>query len=127
MPMTAAILKTDSDVVKTEGPNRYSRDEVTVASGAGVITPGHVLGKVTATGKYVPLAPAASDGSQIAARISLQNANATSADATRVVVLSRLAEVVAQALVWPVGITANQKTAALAQLETAGIVARRGV
>ena len=127
MPLTAAVLKTDSDVVKTEGPNRYSRDEVTIASGAGLITPGHVLGKVTATGKYVPVAPAASDGSQIAARVSLQYANATSADAPRTVVLSRLAEVVGASLVWPVGITTNQKAAALSQLETAGIVARRGV
>lgn len=127
MPLTASVLKTDSDVVKTEGPNRYSRDEVTILSGVGKIIPGTVLGKVTATGKYKVLTPAASDGTEVASRISLQHADATSADAPRMVVLSRMAEVVAQALVWPAGITATQKTAALAQLETAGIVARRGV
>ena len=125
--MDAIQLKTETDVVKTEGPNRYSRDEVTVASGSGEIEIGEVLGKVTATGLYKPLAPAASDGTQTAARISLQNADATAADAVRVVVLSRHAEVVRQALVWPVGITDSQKATALAQLETAGIVARRGV
>lgn len=127
MPLTAHVLKTDSDVVKTEGPNRYSRDEATILSGVGKITAGTVLGKVTASGKYKVLAPGASDGSEVASRIALQSADATSADAPRTVVLARHAEVVAQALVWPVGITNNQKTAALAQLETVGIVARRGV
>lgn len=127
MALTAAVLKTDSDVVKTEGPNRISRDEATIASGAGKIVPGQVLGKITASGKLVPVAPAAADGSQTAAKVSLQYADATSADAARTVVLSRQAEVVAQALVWPVGITTNQKAAAIAQLEAAGIVARRGV
>lgn len=125
--MDTIQLKTETDVVKTEGPNRYSRDEVTIASGSGEIEIGEVLGKVTATGKYKPLAPAATDGTQTAARVSLQNADATAADAVRVVVLSRHAEVVRQALVWPAGITDNQKATALAQLETAGIVARRGV
>ena len=125
--MDAIQLKTETDVVKTEGPNRYSRDEVTIASGSGEIEIGEVLGKVTTTGKYKPLAPAATDGTQNAARISLQNADATAADAVRVVVLSRHAEVVRQALVWPAGITDSQKATALAQLETAGIVARRGV
>ncbi len=127
MPMTAHVLKTDSDVVKTEGPNRLSRDEATIASGAGVITTGTVLGRVTASGKYKPLAPAAVDGTEVASRISLQRADATSADAARTVVLARHAEVVAQALAWPAGITDVQKTAALTQLETVGIVARRGV
>ena len=127
MALTAAVLKTDSDVVKTEGPNRYSRDEITLLSGVGKIVPGQVLGKVTASGKYKLLTPAASDGTEVADVVALQYADSTSADAVRVVVLSRMAEVVAQALVWPVGITNNQKTAALAQLEAAGIVARRGV
>ena len=36
MALTAAVLKTESDVVKTEGPNRYSRDEVTILSGPRV-------------------------------------------------------------------------------------------
>lgn len=127
MALTAAVLKTESDVVKTEGPNRYSRDEVTILTGVGKIVPGAVLGKVTTSGKYKVLTPAASDGTEVASRISLQYADATSADAPRTVVLSRHAEVVAQALVWPVGINGTQKAAALAQLEAAGIVARRGV
>lgn len=120
-------LKTEADVVKTEGPNRYSRDEIIIASGSGVVEVGAVLGKVTASGKYKPLAPGASDGTQVASRISLEKVDATAADVVRVVVLSRHAEVVQQALVWAGGVNDTQKAAALSQLETAGIVARRGV
>lgn len=127
MPLTAVVLKTDSDIVKTEGPNRISRDEVTILTGVGKIVPGQVLGRVTASGKYKLLTPAAADGTEVASKVSLQYADATSADAPRTVVVSRQAEVVAQALVWPAGITATQKAAALLQLENAGIVARRGV
>jgi len=125
--MTPITLKTETDVVKTEGPNRYSRDEIVIASGSGVVQVGAVLGKVTASGKYKPLAPGASDGTQVASRISLEKVDATAADVVRVVVLSRHAEVVQQALVWAGGVNDSQKAAALSQLETAGIVARRGV
>lgn len=125
--MTPINLKTETDVVKTEGPNRYSRDEVVIASGSGVVEVGAVLGRITASGKYKPLAPGASDGSEVASRISLEKVDATSADAPRVVVLSRHAEVVQQALVWAGGVTDGQKATALSQLETVGIVARRGV
>lgn len=119
-------LRTVSDIVKDEGTNTYSRDDDVLASGSGVVKIGTVLGKVTASGKFKPLAPAASDGTQNAAAIILQDANATSADQT-VVNLKRRAQVVLQNLTWPAGITAPQKVAALAALETTGIVARNGV
>ncbi len=125
--MQVQSLKTESDVVKTEGRNRISRDEAVIAIGSGLIEVGAVLGQVTTSRKFKPLTPGANDGSQVAVAVSLQRADATSGDAGRTVVLARHAEVVAQALVWPVGITTNQKAAALAQLETVGIVARRGV
>lgn len=125
--MDTLQLKTATDVVKTEGPNRYSRDESVIASGSGLVEVGTVLGQVTASGKFAPIDPAAADGTEIAKRISLEKVDATAADAPRVVVLSRMAEVVQQALVWPVGITDGQKAAALSQLEAVGIVARNGV
>lgn len=124
--MESFSYKTDSDVVKDEGANRFSRDDDVLASGSGKVACGTVLGRVTATGKFKPFAPAASDGSQTAAAIILQSADATSADVT-VVNLKRRAQVVLQALVWPAGITATQRNAALASLETLGIVARTGV
>ncbi|WP_108459188.1 head decoration protein [Devosia naphthalenivorans] len=124
--METYSYKVDSDVVKDEGKNRFSRDDDTLASGSGVVQCGTVLGMVTASGKFKPLAPAAEDGTQTAAAIILETADATSADQT-VVNLKRRAQVVLQALVWPVGINATQKAAALAALETRGIVARTGV
>ena len=126
MPITTLTLKVDSDVVKTEGPNRISRDEGIIASGAGVVTCGTVLGQVTASGKFVPHAPGASDGSQNAARVILETVDATSAD-VRAVLLARHAEVVLQSLIFAGGINSTQKTAALAALEARGIVARMGV
>jgi len=118
--------KTDADVVKTEGRNRISRDEGVLATGSGILRPGVVLGRITASSKLVPLAPAASDGSQSAAAVLLENVDATSAD-QRVVILARHAEVVLQALEWPAGINATQQAAALAALEAKGVVARMGV
>jgi hypothetical protein len=126
MALETYSYKVDSDVVKDEGKNRFSRDDDTLASGSGVVVCGTVLGLVAATGKFAPLAPGASDGTQNAAAIILQNADATSEDVT-VVNLKRRAQVVLQALVWPVGINATQQAAALAALETRGIVARTGV
>jgi hypothetical protein len=126
MAPTVLSYKTDSDVVKTEGRNRISRDEGDLASGNGVLAPGVVLGQITASGKLTKLAPAAADGSQNAVAILLENVDATIAD-QRVVILARHAEVVSQSLIWPAGITATQQAAALAALEAKGIVARNGV
>lgn len=120
-------FKVDTDIVKDEGKNRFSRDEDILASGSGVVIVGTVLGEVTATpGKFKPLAPAASDGTQKAAAIILHNADATSADAT-IVNLKRRAQVVGPALVWPGAITAEQKAAAIQQLAALGIILRTGV
>lgn len=53
---------------------------ITVASGAGVLARGSVLGKVTASGKYVLATAAANDGSQNPSVILAENVDATSAD-----------------------------------------------
>ncbi|MFF0947910.1 head decoration protein [Rhizobium leguminosarum] len=124
--METFSYKTDADIVKDEGKNRFSRDSDILASGSGIVKIGTVLGKVTATGKFKPLAPAASDGTQLAAAVILQYANATSADVT-VVNLKRRAQVVRQELVWPAGITDAQIKTALDQLAALGIVTRIGV
>lgn len=51
-----------------------------VASGAGVVKRGTVMGVVTATGKYIPSATAAVDGSQTPSGILVDGVDATSAD-----------------------------------------------
>lgn len=114
-----------SDIVKAEAEDAFSRDEDILASGSGIVQAGTVLGKVTASGKFKPLAPGASDGTQIAGAVILQRSDATSADQT-VVNLKRHAQVVSQRLRWPAGINDAQRKAAVDQLKTLGIVARNG-
>lgn len=109
------------DFLLSEANGTYSRENVILDT--GVLDAGTVLGKITASGKYVILAPAAEDGSEDAAAILWSRADASVADAA-VVVIARDAEVKADALIWPAGITAPQKTAAIAQLNALGIVLR---
>ncbi|WP_337054091.1 head decoration protein [Pseudoxanthomonas sp. USHLN014] len=110
------------DFLLSEANGSYSRENEILASGQN-LQAGTVLGAVTASGKYTILAPGASDGSQTAGGILLATTNASAADAA-VVVVERAAEVKADALIWPAGITNAQKTAAIAQLNTLGIVLR---
>ena len=102
----------------------YTRETVTLASGAGKLEPGTVLGKITTGGKFTQLAPAASNGSQNAAAILWGPADATAADAAAVVVLRGPAIVNRNDLIWPTGATEPQITAATAALAALGILLR---
>lgn len=110
------------DFLLSEGNGTISRENEILASGQHLLA-GAVLGQLTVGGKFTALAPAATDGSQTAAAILWDNTDAAAAD-TAVVVIARDAEVKADALVWSAGITANQKTTAIAQLAELGIVLR---
>jgi hypothetical protein len=118
------------DLVKFEEDNYYSRDVVTLASGSNCVL-GTVLGKVTATGVLKQLDPEDAvlevpTGIGVAVGILLQDTNATTAD-TETIMLARHTTVCDKALVWKTGITAQQKTAAIAQLKEKGIIVRKGV
>lgn len=102
----------------------YSRDVITVVSGSGVIVPGTVLGKITASGKYKPATATGTDGAQVASVVSIYGCDATSADAT-VVVSSRATAVNSNLITYGATIDdATKKAAANAQLLAAGIVVR---
>lgn len=89
-----------SDWLKAEShTSGYSREEVTVVSGAGKLVSGTVLGKITASGKYTPVTVAAADGSQNAAGILLDPVDASTADVSAVII-ARDAIVVQQGLVY---------------------------
>ena len=51
------------EFLMTEANGQRSRENITIASGGGIIAPGTVLGKITATGKYLASAVGATDGS----------------------------------------------------------------
>jgi hypothetical protein len=56
-----------------------ARIGITIAQGYN-LTAGTVLGKITASGKYGPYDPTATDGRQTAVGILMENADATNAD-----------------------------------------------
>ncbi len=103
------------DFLKWEEDNLYSREKVTVASGESVSV-GEVVGKVTATGKVVPIDFAAEDGSETAYGIMAAACDASSADTDGVAITHR-ALVDLDSLVWPAGATEEQKQSALAELD----------
>jgi len=96
-------------------------EEIIVASGAGVVYPGTVLGKVTATGKYLPHDPAAGDGSQAAAAILFHKVDATSADATTVATVNGPATINGNDLIYKNGISAANQLAAANALRAKGM------
>ncbi len=103
----------------------YSREVVTFGSGA-VVGSGTVVAKLTASGKFVPLAAVAADpvtGSHIPAGISYNDVDASAADQEDVIT-ARASEVNAAELIWPAGITENAKTTAIAALVALGIIVR---
>jgi opacity protein-like surface antigen len=53
-------------ILSEDDEGRLSRDNVIIASGAGSLQPGTVLGKLTASGKFVPSPATAADGSETA-------------------------------------------------------------
>lgn len=123
MPVLQQNMRRTGHYLVSEANGFRSREVAIVASGSGKLDAGTVLGKVTATGKLKPLAPAASDGTQKAAAVLFEACDAAAADVRRTVT-ARDAEVQAAALVWPAGVTDPQKTAALAELAALGIAAR---
>lgn len=128
-------LRTTAHYLVSEANGYRSRDQVVIAAGAGNLKAGAVLGKLVATGDYVPFDPrdvagegedpptAQTDGRQLATAILYEGVDAT-VTAARRTVTSRDAEVSEGALQWLDGLTFNQKTAALASLAAAGVIAR---
>jgi hypothetical protein len=110
------------EFIVSEGNGTISRETITVLSGE-ILKAGAVLGKVTLSGKYQALDPAAMDGSQAAAAVLYDAVDASAGDADGVGIL-RLAEVHTDELVWPDGITAGEKTTAIGELAALTIIAR---
>lgn len=117
-----------SNVVKHEyaTDHGYCRETgvVNVASETA-LTVGSVLGKVTATGKYIPSDPAAVDGSEVAAAVVLENITVPATTDTDVTLLVRGAAIVtAKGLVFDVAHDATQTATAHSELEALGILVR---
>jgi hypothetical protein len=130
MPSIFSEVNTLADWLKGEqqGPPDHSRDQIIVANGGGAAVTyvtGTVLGKVTATGQFVPWAPAAADGSQNAAAILGPTTTVAAGSTATAWAITRNARVSDTNLTYVGTPTNPQIAAALVSLASAGIIARR--
>lgn len=104
-----------------------SRDAVVIASGSGVIAPGTILGKITASGKFVPSTDAevaGKEGADTASAIALYGCDATSEDVS-ITAITRDAEWNGGTVTYHSSVNSGPKKAAKAdQLRAAGIILR---
>ena len=114
------------EFILSEANGKRSRETVTVTVAADTtLATGSVLGKITATGKYVPYNNAAADGSEVAKAVlynEIKNSGGAPADFDGVI-LNVDAEVRAADLQWN-GQDGAAQTAGLADLLALGIKAR---
>ncbi len=97
----------------------YSRESCILSSGSVLL--GEVIGKFTSTGKYKSLDPAADNGTEVAAGVSLTINDETDG---KIMVMKRQSILKINGLVWPDGITAGEQAIAEEQLESLGILVR---
>ncbi|MBP0492872.1 head decoration protein [Roseomonas indoligenes] len=104
-----------------------SREQVILLNQGGsevVFQGGLVLAKLTATGQYVPYDNVGTDGSEAAAAILWRPVTVPAGGTKRVTVTARLTVVNLSELQWDASVDAAGKTAALADLAPAFIIAR---
>lgn len=111
----------------SEAAGRRSRSIVTIANGAGKLAAGTVLGKVTATGEYVPAPDAevvGKEGAEAAVAILAYGVDATD-QAVEVTAIDRDAEAKLPMLSFDASVDDQTKTdAKVAQLNAVGIRVR---
>ena len=110
MPELSILIASETHLAK----------QITIASGAGELKRGTVLGINTSTYKYKQLDPSATDGTEVARAILVEDVDATDSDVNAqafFVGKYRLSD-----LIWPDGITDEQKNAAILQLQDRGII-----
>lgn len=112
------------EFILSEAEHGRSRDNIVVASGSGVIAPGDVLGKITASGKFKKSTATGTDGGQTAVAVAINGCDATSADQT-IAAIARAAQVKAGELTYDATVDdATKRGAKATQLAAVGIVVR---
>ncbi len=120
MALTEALRP--GEFILSEANGSISREEVTIASGQNLAA-GTVVGKVSASGKYIAYDDDNADGSQTAAGILYAAVDATSAD-KKGVIIARHAEVVTSLLTFVATNDAGDITAGKADLAALQIILR---
>lgn len=97
------------------------RDVATITGIAA--EPGHVLGQITASGKFTTYNPAAGDGSETAVAVLYEPVDATGADQAAII-HRRLTVVQRNMLTWFASATDAQIATGVAELAQQNIIAR---
>ena len=116
-------LPTLGDLLKFEAPQFYSRSAITIAAGQNLAM-GTVLGRKTADDKHQAFDPVATNGAETPVGILLGDIDATLIDREDALLLARHAMVAEKLVLWPAGIDADIKKAAVRHLEEIGILIR---
>lgn len=117
------------DWLKWEEDNLFSRQEITLLAGSGStrdLKTGTVLGKITASGKYIPVVEGASDGSQTPAAILLLDNIVPNGTDLQAAAILRDAIVNRDMVYWPGTYDQTDKDAGIVTLKALGILLREG-
>lgn len=110
------------EFVLSEANGTRSREEIVVTQAGAALSAGQVLGRITASGKYVPRVTTNSNGSEVAAAILYGNLPAATGDVAAVGFV-RDCEVDGNVLTG-YGADATAKAVTKAQLAAVGIIVR---
>jgi hypothetical protein len=121
MTQSFGVTNTDYNTPLWMGSHPAVTMDGTMADGQ-TLSAGTVLGKITASGLLTQLAPGASDGSENAMGILMDNLSASGADEPCIYLAH--GEVSKDQVIWPGGITEAQKTEAVRDLMANNIYAK---
>ena len=121
MPAVDSNVKRSGCYLGQNAALNIVNEEVILASGAGKLDAGTVLGKITASGKYVLHDVALANGAEVAAAILFHPTDATSADKTTVATVNGPATINGNMLTFKAGISDANKKAAIAALRAKGL------
>jgi hypothetical protein len=116
MPNTLTETFAGPVFLLSELPGYQSRDQIVVAAGADLASGTVLGGPIGSTDEYAAYDPDGADGSETVAGVLYEAAAAADA-AVGAVLIARGAEVAADRLVWPDGISDGDKATAIAALE----------
>lgn len=122
MPNVLRSQHRPGEFILSESNNNRSRDNAIVLAG-NVVRSGQPCGKVTASGKIVPLNPAGTNGSEDFYGVPVFDYDATAGDLMGAFITND-AELIGDGIAWPEGISPTDKAAAVAQMLDKGIKIR---
>jgi Bacteriophage lambda head decoration protein D len=115
------------EAILSEANFHRSRDNIVIPAGTGIVAAGTVLGRITATGEFIPSPPAVvtgSEGAETASAVNIHEVDATTVDVA-VAAWTRDAELNGACLEFAAAVdTDPERAAKVAQLALRGMIVR---